>query len=463
MSVAEQFDAIVVGSGEAGKYLAWEVGKAGQKVAVIERGLLGGACPNIACLPSKNIIHTAKIASFFQHGDQFGMETDSYSINMEKVRLRKRKMVEGLSTLHQDRFRASGATLLMGEAHFIEPKTLEVIFPDGQTRLVKAEKVFLNVGTRAALPAIPGIEEAKPLTHVEALDLAIVPEELVILGAGYVGLEFAQAYRRFGSNVIVIDHGERLLPHEDIDVSEALLHILCDEGIEFRFQSTVEQVEGKSGKRLRFVLQKKDGTKEAIEGSHLLAASGRTPNTQGLRAQAGGVTLTSDGYIQVNDKLETTAPGVWAMGDCAGSPKFTHVSYNDFRVVSDNLKGKAHTTKDRLIPWTLFTDPELARVGLNEIEAQQRNIPYRIAKLPMAAVLRTRTLGETQGFLKALIGEDDRILGFTALGVGAGEMMAMVQIAMIAQLPYTALRDAIFTHPTLAEGLLYLFSSVPVR
>jgi pyruvate/2-oxoglutarate dehydrogenase complex dihydrolipoamide dehydrogenase (E3) component len=301
------------------------------------------------------------------------------------------------------------------------------------------------------------------MTHVEALDLDRLPEHVIALGGGYVGLELAQALRRFGSAVTVIERGSQIAAAEDPDIAQTLLENFASEGIEVLLDTRVREVEGLSGQKIRIVAESSHGEK-TLQGTDLLVATGRTPNTLGIGLEKAGVELDARGYIQVNEKLETTATGVWAMGDCAGSPQFTHVAFDDFRVVRDNLKGGNRSTRDRLIPFCMFTDPELARVGLNESEAKRRGIGYRLAKLPMAAVLRAVTLGETRGFVKMLIdAQNDRILGFTALGAEASEMMAVVQTAMLSQLPYTVLRDAIFTHPTMAEGLVYLLASVPEK
>ncbi len=460
MSETERYEILIVGSGEAGKYMAWTMAKAGHRTAVVERKLVGGSCPNIACLPSKNIIRSAKVASFAKRAEEFGLEVASLSVNMAGVQRRKRKMVEDLIKVHLDRYKASGAELIMGSARFVGLRTVEVSLNDGGTRVIAGERVFLNVGTHAAIPDVPGLAASQPMTHVEALNLDRLPEHLVVLGGGYVGLELAQAMRRFGSRVTVIERGSQLANREDGDVGSALLELLRDEGIEVLLGTEVHQVQGRSGDRIRLQCQNTNG-ETIIEASDFLVASGRTPNTHGIGLDRASVELDAAGYIKVNDRLETTAQNVWAMGDCAGSPQFTHVAFDDFRVVHDNLNGGNRTTKDRLVPFCIFTDPELARVGLNELEAKSRGLDYRVAKLPMAAVLRTRTLSEPRGFMKMLIDAySDRILGFTAFGVEASELMAAVQTAMLGELPYTALRDAIFTHPTVAEGLTVLLASV---
>ena len=460
---AEQYDALVLGSGEAGKYIAWHLAKSGQRTGVIERRYIGGSCPNIACLPSKNIIHSAKVATYFRSSDEFGITKDNWTIQMSGVRDRKRKMVDTLVKVHLDRYRTSGAELIMGEGRFVEPRTIEIELPEGGKRVLRGERVFISTGSRATIDPIPGLLEALPLTHVEALELDYVPKHLIVLGGGYVGLELAHAMRRFGSQVTIVERSDRITHQEDEDVSEALEQLTRDEGIELLSGTVVARIEGKSGESIT-LHGTRAGSPIAIEGTDLLVATGRTPNTDGIGLELAGVERTGNGHVRVNERLETTAANVWAVGDCAGSPHFTHIAFDDFRVVRDNLSGGHRVTTGRQVPFCLFTDPEFARIGLNEREAKARGIPYRIAKIPMALVLRTHTLSETRGFMKALIDRDtDRILGFSAFGVGAGETMATVQLAISAGLPYTALRDSIFTHPTMAEGLVVLFSAVPAN
>jgi len=463
MSDKEHVDILIIGSGESGKSLAWAMGKEGRRTAVVERKLIGGSCPNVACLPSKNIIHSAKVAELVHRAREFGITTGPVAIEMAGVRARKRQMVDSEIDFHLDRYKATGAELILGEARFVAPKTAEVKTKDGAIRVLSGEQVFLNVGTRAAIPDVPGLKAAKPLTHVEALELDRLPQHLVVLGGGFVALELAQAMRRFGSRVTVLERGPQLVFHEDADAAEAILALFQDEGIEVLLNTRLVEVEGLSGQQIRLRVRNSRG-ESVVEGSDLLVATGRVPNTQGLGLENTGVELDGRGYIRVNERLQTTAPGIWAMGDCAGSPQFTHVAFDDFRIVRDNLHGGNRTTKGRLVPFCLFTDPELARVGLNESEARKQGVPYRLAKIPMASVLRTHTLSEMRGFQKALVSTtSDEILGFTAFGTQAGEIMAVVQTAMLAKLPYTALRDAILTHPTMAEGLTVLFAAVPAR
>jgi pyruvate/2-oxoglutarate dehydrogenase complex dihydrolipoamide dehydrogenase (E3) component len=458
MSQPERFDILVLGSGEGGKYLAWHMAHSGRRTAVVERRWIGGSCPNINCLPSKNEIWSAKVADLVHHAAQFGIVTDTTAIDMASVRQRKRNMVDGLVTMHLDRYQASGAELIMGMGHFVAPKTIEVQLNDGGTRVLVGTRVFLNLGTHATIPNIPGLADATPLTHIEALELDRVPAHLIVLGGGYVGLELAQAYRRFGSRVTMVEHGPRLAGREDPDVADEIGRIFADEGIEVLLAAEVLRVQGRSGAGVSLRVRMPRG-EQTIDGSDILVATGRTPNTAGIGLEVAGVELDARGYVTVTDRLETSAPDVWALGECAGSPQFTHVSFDDFRIIRDNLTGGNRSTRDRLIPFCLFTDPPLARVGLNESEARRRGVTVRVATLPMSAVLRTRTIAETRGFMKALVdAQHDRILGFTMLGPEAGEVMAVVQTAMLAGMPSTGLRDAILTHPTMAEGLNALFS-----
>jgi pyruvate/2-oxoglutarate dehydrogenase complex dihydrolipoamide dehydrogenase (E3) component len=457
MPTPEQYDAIIIGSGEAGKFMAWHLGSHGSRVIAIEKDAIGGACPNVACLPSKNVIHSAKVASYFQRGAEFGMVHSEWHVDMAAVRAHKRKMVEGLAEVHLNNFKKNGAEFAMGFGKFIGPKTVQVDLNAGGTRTLTADKIFIDTGSRATIDPIPGLLEAHPLTHIEALELDVVPEHLLVIGGGYVGLELSQAMRRFGSRVTIVERNAILAHREDPDVSEAIQKLFHDEGIDVINNATISSVEGLSGASVKLHLS--NGT--ILAGSHILVAAGRTPNTQNMGLELIGVQITPSGHIQVNGRLETTAPDIWAMGDCAGSPHFTHISFDDFRTVRDNLAGANRSTTGRQVPSCTFTDPELAHVGLTETEAKQQGIAYRLTKIPMLAVLRTRTLSETRGFLKALVAPDDRILGFTGFGTGVGELLPAVQLAMANNLPYTAIRDLIISHPTLAEGLVSVFSAVP--
>jgi pyruvate/2-oxoglutarate dehydrogenase complex dihydrolipoamide dehydrogenase (E3) component len=463
MSQPEPVEVLVLGSGFGGKLLAWHMAQSGRRTAVVERRWIGGSCPNIACLPSKNEVWSARIAHFVHHALEFGTVTGPATTAMAKVRQRKRDMVDAEIALHLQNYEKTGAELIMGTGRFVAPKTLEVRLNDGGTRVLAGDQIFLNLGTHAAIPNVPGLEAARPLTHIEALELDYLPSHLIVLGGGYVGLELAQAYRRFGSRVTVMERGPQLMSREDPDVAAEVQRILSDEGIQFLVGAETLDAHGRSGEEVILRVRASSG-EEQIAGSDILVATGRVPNTAGIGLEAAGIELDGQGYISVNERLETTAPSVWAIGECAGSPQFTHVSIDDFRIIRDNLAGAQRSTRDRLVPYCMFTEPPLAHVGLSEGEAQRQGIATRVARLPMNAVRRTATTGETQGFMKVLIGgRDDRILGFTMIGAEAGEVMATVQTAMLANLPYPRLRDAILAHPTMAEGLGSLFENVPPR
>ena len=462
-SKPEECDLVILGSGAAGKVMAWTSAQKGQRVVVIERKYVGGACPNIACLPSKNIIHSAKVASLFFRSEEFGISKQHVHISMQQVRERKRKMVQKLVDIHLEHYRKSGAELVMGTGRFVAPKTIEATLNDGGNRTFRGKNVIINTGSRATLEPIPGLIESKPLTHIEALEVDQIPRHLIVLGGGYVGLELAQAFRRFGSEVTLLDRNSRLLHNEDEDISQALEEVCRDEGIRVMTSAKVAKVEGRSGNNVK-LFGKHNAVEFALSGSHLLVAAGRTPNTEGIGLDLAGVEVTERGHVKVNEQLQTTAAGVWAAGDCAGSPHFTHISVDDFVVVSENIAGRPKSTTGRQVPFCMFTDPEFARIGLSETEAKKNGIPYRLAKLPMASVFRAMTVSETRGFMKILVGaESDKILGFTMFGTDAGELMATMQMAILTGTPYTTLRDAIIAHPTMSEGFIFLLQSVPAK
>jgi pyruvate/2-oxoglutarate dehydrogenase complex dihydrolipoamide dehydrogenase (E3) component len=463
MSQAERFEILILGSGGGGKLLAWHMAGAGRRTAVVERRWIGGSCPNVNCMPSKNELWSAKVASLVRHGAEYGAKTGRVAIDMATVRDRKRKMVDRQIAAHLENYKKSGTELIMGSGLFVAPKTLEVQLNDGGVRTLIGDRVFINVGTHAAIPRVPGLEDARPLTNIEALELDYLPPHLIVLGGGYVGLEFAQAYRRFGSSVTVVEHGPQLMGREDPDVSEELQRILSDDGIEFIVGAEVGRVQGRSGKNVSLVVRTIAG-EQKLEGSDILVATGRIPNTADIGLDKAGVELDAHGFVRVNERLETSAPDIWAIGECAGSPQFTHVAEDDFRIIRDNLAGGKRSTRDRLVPYCMYTDPPLARVGLSEVDARRQGVDVRVARLPISRVLRAQTTGETQGFMKALVGaRDDRIVGFTMIGAEAGEVMATVQTAMRADVPYSTLRDEVLAHPTMAEGLGPLFSTVPPR
>ena len=463
MPQTEHFDTVLLGSGQGGKALAWHLARSGQKVGVVERRWVGGSCPAVACLPSKNEIWSARVAYLAQHAQLFGTLTGAVKTDMEKVRQRKQNMVEREIEAHLKAYQESGAELIMGSGRFTAPRTLEVLLNSGEMRTITGDRVVINVGTHAAIPDIPGIADARALTHIEALELDYLPVHLIVLGGGYVAVELAQAYRRFGCRVTIIEPARQLMGREDAEVATELERILREEGVEILMGTRPTHVRGRSGDEVTVTLQTPNGEKK-LEGSDLLVAVGRMPNTDDIGLAVAGVELGAAGYIRVNERLETTAPGVWAIGECAGSPQFTHASIDDSRILRDNMAGGNRSTTGRLMPRVLFTDPPLAHVGLSEGEASRQGIPVRIGRLPMSSVLRTLATDETQGFMKVLVSEtDDRILGFTMIGSEAGEVMTAVQTAMLADLPYPRLRDAVITHLTMAEGLGRLLSNVPAR
>ena len=463
MNTPEKYDVLVLGSGTAGKLMAWSMAKEGRRTAVVERKYIGGSCPNIACLPSKNVIHSAKVASLVARHREFGIETETITINMAGVYARKREMVESIVQIHVDKYHAAGDELILGDGAFVAPRTLQVELRDGGERTLTADRVFVNVGTHATIPDTPGLLEARPMTHIEALDLQRRPDHLIVVGGGYVGLELSQALRRLGSRVTLIERGSQIASNEDADISQAIQGLFRDEGIDVLLRTKVLSVRGLSGDGVSLQLQTGNNTR-TVEGTDILVAVGRTPNTMGIGLEKAGVDLTEMGHIRVNDQLETTAPNVWAMGECAGSPYFTHVAEDDFAIIHENLNGGHRSTANRLIPYCVFIDPELARVGLSESQARERGVTCRVASVPVDSSWRPWTLSERRGFMKTLIeAESDRILGFTAFGPEAGELMGTVQLAMLAGQPYTVLRDAMFAHPTMTEGLKGLFMAVPQR
>src|SRR5215472_4999780 len=365
----EQFEVLVLGSGTGGTLVARHMAQSGRRTAMVERQWIGGSCVNVACMPSKNEIANAKVAHLARHAAQHGTVTGSVAVDVATVRRLKREMVERQIARHLQNYKASGAELIMGSGRFTAPKTLEVTLNDGGTRVLAADKVFLNVGTHAAIPNVPGLDAARPLTHIEALELDYLPPHLVVIGGGYVGLEMAQAYRRFGSDVTIIEPGPRLMGREDPDVADEMRRILSDEGIQILVAAETLNVEGRSGQEVSLTVRTPSG-EQKIEGSDILSAAGRVANTAGIGLEGAGVELDARGYIRVNERLETTAPNVWAIGECAGSPQFTHASEDDFRIIRDNLAGASRSMRGRLVPYCMFTEPPLAHVGLSERDAQ---------------------------------------------------------------------------------------------
>ncbi len=454
----ERYEILILGGGKAGKTLAMDQARGGRRVAVVEAGMIGGSCINVACIPTKTLVRSAAVAALVRRSGAFGVSSEAPSIDMGRVSGRTAEVVAGMVAANAKAFAESGFDLVLGWGRFVEPRVIEVA-GEGGTRRLTGERIFLNLGTRAAIPPIPGLREAVPLTHVEALALDVLPSHLVVIGGGYIGLEMAQAFRHLGAEVTIIERGPQLAAREDADVASAIQGLFQADNVALALDARVARVSGRSGESVTVELE--DG--RCVNGSHLLVAAGREPMTREIGLELAGVTLDAHGFIEVDEHLATRAPGIWALGEAAGSPMFTHVSLDDYRIAKSGIEGGSRTTRSRIVPYCVFIEPEFARVGLSERDAQRAGIAYRLARLPMDAVPRARTLSEREGFMKALVGDDDSILGFAMLGVQAGEVMTAVQMATLGGLPYTALRDAILAHPTLAEGLNLLFSAVGPR
>lgn len=458
-SEIESYDILVFGGGKGGKSLAMDRARAGLRVAVIEAGMIGGSCINIACIPTKALIRSAEMVAAARHLAPFGIDAGTLSIDMERVAARTAGVVAEMVEYNRAAFESSGLELVIGWGRFVEARVIEVKTDTGIRRLT-APRIYLNLGTKAAIPDIPGLLASRPLTHVEALTLTEIPADLIVIGGGYIGLEMAQAFRRLGSRVTILERGPVLASREDEDVSAAITALLESEDIVVATDAGDLTVSGVSGDAV--TVHTGDG--RSFAGTHILVAAGRIPMTEDIGLDIAGVSLSSRGYILVDDRLRSSATGIFAIGEVAGTPQFTHASFDDFRVAKSELSGGTRTTTGRLIPSCLFLDPELARVGLNEKEASAQGLPYRIARLAMDIVPRARTMSARKGFMKCLLASDsDRILGFTMLGERAGEVMTIVQTAMLGDLPFTMLRDAIIAHPTLAEGLNMLFANIPPR
>ncbi len=459
----QHYDDIIIGGGKAGKTLAPALVADGRKTALVERSLnmIGGGCINIACIPTKTMVASANVANTVRNSAAYGVKTNTPSVNLAEVIQRKRAVVQGMREMNLHNLEtALGHELIIGTARFVAPKTIEVTTTEGNNRLLTAERLFINTGTRPLIPSIPGLIEAGFLTSESLMELEYLPEHLIVLGSGYIGLEFAQMFRRFGSGVSVIGQSEQILLQQDPDIAIAVQTLLKQDGIEFLLKAKVLRVD-RTGNETILQIQVGD-RKITLQGSHLLVAVGRAPNTDSLNLAAAGVATDTRGFIQVNDRLETNVPGIWALGDINGGPQYTHISLDDYRIIKTNLiDGGNRSTRDRLVPSCLFIDPELAHVGLTETEAQQQGYAIRVAKVDASAVPRAKTLGKTDGLLKAIVDADtDRILGCSLLCHEAGEVISTVQMVMQAQMPYTVLRDGILTHPTMTEGLNILFSKL---
>jgi pyruvate/2-oxoglutarate dehydrogenase complex dihydrolipoamide dehydrogenase (E3) component len=455
------YDAVVIGSGQGGTPLARALAEAGRKTALVEREHVAGTCINEGCTPTKTMVASAKTAYVDRRSADYGVHDGPVTVAMPEVRRRKQSIVDSFRKSNENRIEATeGLDLIDGEASFTGPRTLAVRTNDGEELEIEAEEIFINVGARPANPPIEGLDSVPALNSTSIMELDELPEHLLVLGGSYVGLEFAQMFRRFGSEVTVVQRSGQLMGREDPDVAEAVADIMREDGIEVLLNTQTTRATQDDGQILLMV-DTPEGDR-TLEGSHLLVAAGRPPNTETLGLDAAGIEMDKRGFIKVNERLETAVEGVYAIGDVKGGPAFTHISYDDFRIIRTNLlQGGNATIADRLVPYTMFIDPQLGRIGLSEQEARDRGRDVLIAKIPMSYVARAIEMGETRGLMKAVIdAETDQILGCAVLGIEGGEIMAMIQIAMMGDLPYTTLRDAVFTHPTLAESLNTLFSTV---
>jgi pyruvate/2-oxoglutarate dehydrogenase complex dihydrolipoamide dehydrogenase (E3) component len=462
MTSTTHYDAIVIGVGQAGGPLSTTLARAGWKTALIERVHVGGTCINEGCTPTKTMVASARVAYLARRGADYGVQTGPVTVDMKKVRQRKRDIVESFRTSGQRRIeQTEGVDLLRGEAAFTDPKTLEVRLNNGETRQLTANTILINAGARPAKPSMTGIENVATLDSTSIMELDTVPEHLLLVGGGYIGLEFGQMFRRFGSSVTVIQRGANLLAREDPDVAEEVAKIMREDGLEILLETKPVSVKQPSKGNIQLTVQTKTGER-TLNGSHLLMAAGRVPNTDWLNLDAAGIQTDKRGFIQANERLETNVPGIYALGDIKGGPAFTHISYDDFRIIRTNLLEKGNTSiHDRLVPYTVFIDPHLGRVGLSETDAKAQGRNIRVAKMPMNYVARALEMDESRGFMKAVVDADtDQILGAAVLGIEGGEIMAILEVAMLGKVPYTVLRDAVFAHPTLAESLNNLFSTL---
>ena len=459
---AQHYDAVVIGAGQAGVPLSQALARSGRRTALIEREHVGGTCINEGCTPTKTMVASAKTAYVDRRSADYGVHNGPVAVDIPEVRGRKRAMVDSFRNSNLRRIEATdGLDLIAGEASFTGPKALAVRTNDNQDLELGADNVFINAGARPANPPIEGLDNVPALNSTSIMELDVLPEHLLVLGGSYVGLEFAQMFRRFGSEVTVAELGGQLMGREDADIAEAVAGILREDGIEVLLEAKTRLAAQDDTTKILLTVDTSEGER-TLEGTHLLVAAGRPPNTETLNLGAAGIETDRRGFIKANECLETSVPGVYALGDVKGGPAFTHISYDDFRIIRTNLlEGGSATTADRPVPYTMFIDPQLGRIGLSEQEARDQGRDVRIATIPMTYVTRAVEMGETRGFMKAVVdAETAQILGCAVLGIEGGEIMAMIQIAMMGNLPYTVLRDAVFAHPTLSESLNTLFSSV---
>jgi pyruvate/2-oxoglutarate dehydrogenase complex dihydrolipoamide dehydrogenase (E3) component len=459
MATPEPFDAILIGAGQAANPLARSLAHAGWKVALVERAEIGGTCVNWGCTPTKTMVASARVAYLAGRASDYGVHLNGVAVRLHEVHRRKQLLVEKFRAGSERRLQETdGLTLLRGEASFTGPSAVAVKVHEGDTRHLTAPKIFINTGCRPKRPDLDGLASVPALDSTTVMELVTLPEHLVVLGGGYVGLEFAQMFRRFGSRVTLVQSGDQLLSHEDADVAAAVGDILREDGIEVLLNARAVRAAAAAG--AVYLTVRTPAGERTLAGTHLLLAAGRVPNTESLNLAASGINTDERGYVPVNERLETNVPGVYALGDVNGGPAFTHVAHHDNQIVRVNLlENRARSTRDRLVPYTVFIDPELGRVGLTERQARESGLAIKVAKMPMAHAARAVEVGESRGFMKAVVdARTDQILGCAVLGLEAGEVMAMLQIAMMGGLPYQRLRDDMFAHPTLAESLNNLFT-----
>jgi pyruvate/2-oxoglutarate dehydrogenase complex dihydrolipoamide dehydrogenase (E3) component len=458
MTTRQQYDAIVIGAGQAGTPLSRALAEAGMHTALIERKHVGGTCINEGCTPTKTMVASGRVAYLARRAADYGVQTGPISVDLQKVRERKRNIVDSFRNGSQARLeKTANLGLIFGEASFSGPRVVDVRRNDGSQITLSAKYVFINAGIRASRPKLEGLHTVAALDNISIMELDALPDHLLILGGGYIGLEFGQLFRRFGSRVTIVQSASQLLTREDADIAEEVTNILRQDGVEVVLNARATRV-SQSGSNVRLEIE----AQKTLTGSHLLVATGRVPNSDTLNLRAAGIETDDHGFIKVNDRLETSAEGIFALGDIKGGPAFTHISYDDFRIVRSNLiEKKSASTKDRQLPYTVFIDPQLGRVGLSETEAHAQGLKVRVAKLPMTSVARALEVDETRGFMKAIVDADtNQILGAAILGIEGGEVMSAVEIAMMGKLPYTALRDGTFAHPTLTESLNNLFMAM---
>ncbi|TAH39494.1 MAG: mercuric reductase [Planctomycetota bacterium] len=459
MAKGATYAAVVIGTGQGGVPLAKALAEAGWKTAIVEKEAVGGTCINYGCTPTKTMVASARVAYLARRAADYGVRTGTVAVDLARVRRRKRALVRQFRAGSEAGLRSTRRLhLLFGTASFAGPHELRVRSRDGAVRLLRARHVFINVGCRPRPARVPGIESVRTLDSTSIMELDRAPRHLAILGGGYVGIEFGQMFRRFGSAVTILDRGSHLLDREDEDVSAGVEEVLRGDGVKLLLRAEVDRIGRTAGGRIALAARA-GRRRHRVVADQLLVATGREPNTHDLDAEAAGITLDERGFVVVNDRLETSVPGVYALGDVTGGPAFTHISWDDHRILEANLlHGGDASTRGRLVPYTVYLDPQLGRVGMSEREARASGRRVRVATLPMAHVARALEMDETRGFLKVIVdAHDDRILGAAVLGVEGGEIMSAISIAMMAGLPYPRLRDGIFAHPTLMEALNNLF------